>query len=117
MCYWCSASLLAWGALSLIGVYWYPLHATSAAMICIAVAIGCGANWLRNRTLHCGITGPLFLIAGVVFLLSDARVFQINPDIVWSIVAVLTGVSFLLEWRYTSRSQSSSGTTKSRKHQ
>ena len=104
--YWCFVSLLAWGVLSLIGIDWYPLHASSAATICLAVAIGCGANWLRNRTLHCGITGPLFLVAGTVFLLSATRVFQINPNIVWSIVAVLAGVSFLLEWRFAARSQS-----------
>lgn len=110
MCYWCSASLIAWGILSLIGLYWYPLHASSAATICLAVAFGCAANWLRNRTLHCGLTGPIFLIAGTAFLLFDARVIQINPDIVWSIVAVLTGVSFLLEWRYAARSHSCSET-------
>lgn len=100
MWYWCSASLLAWGILGLIGIYWYPLHASSAATICFAVAIGCAANWVRNRTLHCGITGPLFLIAGAVFLLSDLRVFQINPCIVWPIVAIVTCLSFLLERRY-----------------
>lgn len=107
MCFWCFASLLAWGALSLIGIYWYTLHATSAATICFAVAIGCGANWLRNRTLHCGLTGPLFLVAGVLFLLSDARISRINPGMVWLIVAVLTGLSFLLEWRYATHSWSS----------
>src|SRR6516165_6450732 len=81
ICYWCSASFLAWGVLSLIGIYWYPLHASSVATICLAVAIGCGANWFRNRTLRCGITGPLFFTAGAVFLLSDMHVFPISPSI------------------------------------
>jgi hypothetical protein len=63
MCYWFAASLIAWGVLSLVGIYWHPLHALSAATILFAMAIGCVANWLRNRTFHCGITGPLFLIA------------------------------------------------------
>jgi hypothetical protein len=30
MCYWFVASLIAWGVLSLIGIYWRPLHASSA---------------------------------------------------------------------------------------
>ena len=53
MCYWLGASLIAWEVLSLMGIYWRPLHALSAATILFAMAIGCVANWLRNRTLHC----------------------------------------------------------------
>jgi hypothetical protein len=65
ICYWFFASFIAWGVLSFIGIYWRPLHTLSAATILLAMAIGCVANWLSHRTLHCGITGPLFLIAAV----------------------------------------------------
>jgi len=61
MCYWFAASVIAWGVLSLIGLYWRALHALSAATILFAMAIGCVANWFRNRTLHCGITGATIL--------------------------------------------------------
>ena len=105
--FWCSVSLLAWGALSLIGIYWYPLHASSATTICFAVAIGCAVNWFRNRTLHCAITGPGFLIAGALFLLSGLNLLPINSSFVWTIVATMTGISFLLEWLYASRSEHS----------
>jgi hypothetical protein len=37
------------------------------------MAIGCLANWLRNRSFHCAITGPLFLIAGGVLALGRAH--------------------------------------------
>ena len=57
--YWCSASLLAWYLLRMVGFFWYPLHAASAATVCLAVGVGCAANWFRNRTLHCGITSPV----------------------------------------------------------
>src|SRR5438105_2125468 len=70
ICYWFIVSLIAWGVLSLIGIYWRPLNASSAATCLFAMAIGCLANWLRNRSFHCAITGPLFLIGGVMFLLS-----------------------------------------------
>src|SRR5258708_13540546 len=70
MCYWFAASLIAWGILSLIGWYWHPLHGSSAATILFAMAIGCAANSPRNRTLHCGITWPLFSTAALVFFLS-----------------------------------------------
>ena len=101
MCYWLAGSLIAWGVLSLIGIYWRPLHALSAATILFAMAIGCVANWLKNRTFHCGITGPLFLIAAVVFLLSDVSTTHVNSHLVWPFVLVGVGIAFLLEWRYT----------------
>ena len=94
------------GVLSLIGLYWLPLHGLSAATILFAVAIGCVANWLRNRTLHCAITGPLFLIAAVVFLLSDMSVAHVNSLLVWPFVLIGVGIAFLLEWRYAQRSAS-----------
>ncbi len=57
MCYWLAASLIAWGVLSIMGVYWRPLHALSAATILFAMAIGCVANWLRNRTFTAASPG------------------------------------------------------------
>lgn len=104
ICYWGAVSLVAWGLLSLIGIYWRPLRASSAGTILIAMAIGCAANWFKNRTFHCGITGPLFLIAGIVCLLSDARILHINSRLVWPVVLIGTGIAFLLEWRYARNS-------------
>jgi len=101
--FWFLASLLAWAALSLIGMYWHPLGPASASTIMLAAGIGCVANWLRNRTFHCGVTAPLFLVVGILFLLSDIRTIHINPRIVWPIVWVGIGVGFFLEWRYARR--------------
>jgi len=103
ICYWFAASLIAWGVLSLIGLYWLPLHAMSAATILFAMAIGCLANWTKNRSFHCIITGPLFLIAGVVFLLSDGQMINVNTVWVWPFVLIGIGIAFLLEWRYGKR--------------
>src|SRR6266852_3275869 len=101
MCYWFAVSLVAWGVLSFIGIFWRPVHAFSAATILFAMAIGCIANWLRHRTLHCAITGPLFLIAALVFLLSDVTMTHVNNLLVWPFVLIGVGIAFLLEWRYT----------------
>jgi hypothetical protein len=100
--YWFAASLIAWGALSLTGVYWHPLRALSAPTILFAMAFGCVANWLRNRTFHCGVTGPIFSIAAILFLLSDLRVTRVNELLVWPLVFIGVSIAFLLEWRYTS---------------
>jgi len=106
VCYWFTVSLVAWGALSLMGIYWHPLRALSAVTILFAMAIGCVANWIRNRTLHCAITGPLFLIAALVFLLLDVTRTHVNNLWVWPLVLIGVCVAFLLEWRYTRLSAS-----------
>ena len=101
--YWFAASLCAWGLLSLVGVYWHPLHASSASTILFAMAIGCAANWLKNRTFHCAITVPIFLIAGLVFLLPGVVTFRVGTSWVWPFVLIGVGVAFLLEWRFAKR--------------
>jgi hypothetical protein len=93
ICYWLVVSLVAWGMLSLIGTYWRPLHAPSATACLFAMAVGCLANWFKNRSFHCAITGPLFLVAGVAFLLVGVRVVHVNTLLVWRFALVGTGVS------------------------
>jgi hypothetical protein len=92
------------GVLSVLGIYWSPLRPYSASTILLAAAVGCIANWLMNRTLHCGITVPLFLVAGTLFLLSDARVVPIEPRSVWPFVLLGVEIAFLLEWKYAKHS-------------
>ncbi|HXO30436.1 MAG TPA: hypothetical protein VOA80_24025 [Thermoanaerobaculia bacterium] len=106
LCYWFVVSLIAWGALSLVGTAWSPLRAPSSAACLLAMAIGCFANWLRNRSFHCVITGPLFLIAGVALLLSGMGMIHVNTRWVWPCVLIGTSVALLLEWRYAKRSAS-----------
>jgi hypothetical protein len=104
LCYWFVVSLVAWGVLSVIGIFWLPLHFPSESACLFAMAVGCFANWARNRSFHCAITGPLFLIGGIVFLLSGERFLHVNTNWVWTFVLIGTGIAFLLEWRYAKRS-------------
>jgi hypothetical protein len=106
MCYWFATSLIAWGVLGVAGVYWYPLHWYSASTILFAAGIGCIANWLRNRSFHCVITAPLFLIAAILFLVGSLGHAQVHVSLVWSLLCVGTGVAFLLEWKHGKRSAS-----------
>jgi hypothetical protein len=106
ICYWFMVSLIAWGVLSLIGIYWRPLYAPSAAACLFAMAIGCVANWLKHRSFHCAITGRLFLIAAVAFLLAGVGVIHFNTLLVWRFVLIGIGIAFLLEWRYAKPSVS-----------
>ena len=99
ICYWFIVSLAAWAVLAVIGMLWYPLHAYSAATCLFAMAVGCFANAFKNRTYHCVLTGPLFLIAGILLLFSDP--IHIKASLIWAGVLVGTGIAFLLEWRYS----------------
>lgn len=108
ICYWFVTSLISWGVLSVIGIYWYPLHASAVATILFGMGIGCAANWLRNRTFHCAITGPAFLIAGLVFLTSGAETYRVNSSWVWLFVLFAVCVAFCLEWRYAKRPRTAS---------
>jgi hypothetical protein len=97
-------SLVAWGVLSLLGIYWRPLHSSSSATCLFAMASGCFANWLRNRSFHCAITGPVFVIGGGAFLFSDMRMVNVNTSWVWPFVLIGVGIAILLEWQYAKRS-------------
>jgi hypothetical protein len=101
ICYWFVVSLAAWGVFAVIGNFWRPLHGSSAATCLLAMAVGCFANALKNRTYHCMLTGPLFLIAGTLLLLSNLT--RVKPILVWIGVIVGTGIAFFLEWRYARR--------------
>ena len=94
--------LIAWGALSLIGIFWRPLHALSAATIFFAMAIGCVANWLRNRTVHCGNyrTTILDCCRGVLAVRHE---HTFTSTAFWFGHSFSSGsaIAFLLEWRYT----------------
>jgi hypothetical protein len=98
VCYWLAVSLAAWAFLAIIGIFWHPLHASSAATCLLAMAVGCFANAFKNRTYHCALTGPLFLIAAFVLLLSDPT--HVKPTVIWAGVIIGTGLAFFLEWRY-----------------
>jgi hypothetical protein len=96
-------SVLAWGLLSLIAIYWHPLRTPWAACL-LAMSIGCLANWLKNHSLHCVVTGPLFLIAGVLLMLLGGDLIQFHVSWLWLFILAGVGIAFLLEWLYTKRS-------------
>ena len=99
MCYWFAISLLAWGLLVLVGAHMHALRAFSAQTILLAMSIGCVANWLKNRTLHCSLTAPVFLIAAILFLLRNLKFVNVSSYLIWAFAALGAGTAFALEWR------------------
>jgi hypothetical protein len=67
------------------------------------MSIGCLANWLRNRSFHCVITGPLFLIGGLIFLFSGMHLIYVNTRWMWPLILIAVAIAFVLEWRFARR--------------
>ncbi len=100
MRFWLEIFFAALAPLIVIAVFWHPLSAAAGAF---AAGIACLANWLKNRTYHCGISGPILLAAGAVLLVAAMKLIDVDPAIVWAIAAVGVLVSLFLEWRYAKR--------------
>jgi hypothetical protein len=98
ICYWLIASLAAWAGLTVIGILWHPLHGSPAVTCLLAMSVGCFANAFKNRTYHCVLTGPLFLVGAILLFSSDFT--HVKPTAIWIGVLAGTGIAFLLEWRY-----------------
>jgi hypothetical protein len=77
------ATVVAWLVLSLVGLIWCPLHATSAITILFAMSAGCFANCRHNHTYHYFIDGPIFLVAALLFLLLTLGTAQFPSWAVW----------------------------------
>ena len=63
------------------------------------MSVGCFANWIRNRTYHCFIDGPLFLVAGGLFLLRGIGLAHFPSWAIWIPLFAGVSLSFWLEWR------------------
>src|SRR5688500_6124781 len=82
--------LLLYGAGLLLGIVWPAVRQYGDTLILAALGAACFINFGRNRTLHCGLTGPLFLVGAVVAALVEARIWNLDLDVVWGVV--LAGV-------------------------
>lgn len=84
LCYWFVVSAAAWAIFAVIGRFWHPLHGPWGATCLLAMAVGCFANALKNRTYHCMLTGPLFLIGGILLLSSNLT--HVKPILIWPLL-------------------------------
>ena len=105
----CATTWASWGywaiafvvvALILIataGTLWTAGRHSNEVALLLAAAIACFANYRKNCTYHCRLTGPLFLVAGVILIL-DTRGMRVIPESgLWAIVIAGTLIAFGLE--------------------
>lgn len=99
MCYWAAVFVMAYGAGLLLQSVWPALAPYDATVLLGALGAACLVNFRQNRTLHCSITGPLFLLGAVAATLIEAGAWTMDLSLVWGIVLVGVGLAFLIEWR------------------
>ena len=112
-----SPGAMGFWAAAFVGLYGLGLFARSTwavfepyadTLLLAALGLACFINFGRNRTLHCGLTGPLFLVAAVVAFFMEAGVWDINEDALWGLVLVGVTLAFLIEWRAVGRQRQNS---------
>lgn len=98
--FWFAIFALAWGGLLLLRQIIPAMGPYSASLLFTAAGVACVANFARNRTFHCLITGPFFLLVAGVLALGAAGLWEVSTGVVWPLVLITVGVAFLLERRY-----------------
>jgi len=111
MCFWVAAFVLIYGAGLLLTSVWPAVRLFGDTLILLALAAACVLNFGRNRTLHCGMTAPLFLLGAVAAALVEAGAWRLDLAIVWGLVLVGVGIAFVIEWRTVGRDRGSDGST------
>jgi hypothetical protein len=106
MRYWAIVFFAVLAPLILISIYWHPLSGAAGAL---AAGIACLANWSKNRTYHCGISGPILIFVGAVLLSAGMRLIHVQDAIVWGLAGAGVVVSLILEWRYAKRARPNTG--------
>jgi hypothetical protein len=90
ICYWLVASFTAW---AIFGSCWNFLAPTTC-LVGDNRPVRRGGRLFKNRTYHCVLTGPLFLIAAILFLSSELT--HVKADMIWAVVLVGTGIALFL---------------------
>jgi hypothetical protein len=101
--FWMAVCALFYSAGFVASAAWPPLARYRDVMAPMALSLACFANFPRNRTLHCGLTGPWFLLVAIVVLLIDMGYRVIDSAAVWAITASGVTVAFLIEFYFGPR--------------
>ena len=108
MWFWAAAFAVLYGVGVLARSTWPVFEPFGDTLLLAALGSACFINFGRNRTLHCGLTGPLFLVAAIVAALIEAGIWNLGEEALWGVVLVGVALAFLIEWRVVGREGHSS---------
>ena len=99
MCFWATAFIFLYGLGLLAGSAWPALRAYTDTYLLASLGVACLANFGQNRTLHCGITGPAFLIGALAMGTIESRLWNADPAVIWGVVLIVVAGALIIEWR------------------
>jgi hypothetical protein len=91
MCFWAAAFVVLYGACLVLRSVWPSLEGYGDTPLLAALGTACFINFGRNRTLHCGITGPIFILGAVAVGLIEAGAWAFEQSAVWGFVLIAVG--------------------------
>ncbi|HVA18113.1 MAG TPA: hypothetical protein VMV59_10435 [Candidatus Dormibacteraeota bacterium] len=101
LCFWGCAFVVFYAA-ALLVIYRLHMQSYQASTLFAALGLACVTNAARNRTFHCVITGPFFLLVALAFALNTAGVWRIPTEVLWATVVIVVCAALLLERRFAS---------------
>ena len=101
LCFWGATFMVLYGAGLLAFTIWPDFWAFDQTLLLAALGVACLVNFGVNRTFHCGITGPMFLVAAAAVGLGEVGYWEIDDSLVWALMLIGIGGAGFLEWRVT----------------
>ena len=101
LCFWGCAFVVFYAA-GLAAIHCLYLDGYQSSVLFAALGLACVANAVRNRTFHCLITGPFFLLVALALGLAAAGIWRIHTAPLWTTVVAVVCAAFLLERRFAS---------------
>lgn len=101
LCFWFAAFFIFYG-LGMTAIFTMHVGRYQGAVLFVALGLACVVNLVRNRTFHCAITAPFFLLVAAALALQTAGIWSLSMRILWPIVLIVVGIAFLLEKRFAS---------------
>lgn len=91
MCFWAAAFVVLYGAGLVLRSVWPSLDRYGDTLLLAALGTACFINFGRNRTLHCGLTGPIFILGAMAVGLIEAEAWAFDLSAVWGAVLIAVG--------------------------
>jgi len=101
--FWAVMFVLFYGAGLMLRAVWPALQPFGDTLILAALAAACVLNFGRNHTLHCGLTGPLFLVGALLALMIEAGIWSLDESVLWTAILIAVALAFFAEWRWGTR--------------
>jgi hypothetical protein len=97
--FWAAMFVLIYAAGLLVRSVWPAAEPFGDTAVFLALGAACVITFGRNRTFHCGLTGPIFAVGAIAAAMIEAEAWQFDMRIVWGAVLLGVAVALAIEWR------------------